>query len=97
MMRVVVDPRTDKWDALDQPEDEPKGLELVYVYVAVPGTEVRGHIRARGGMGGFFHGADFRILDPQPDVGHLRTREHFRAWCDDNREMLIAFHKGLKP
>ncbi len=96
LMRAVVN-RRGVWDALDQPEDEPRPDEIVYVYVAVPGTSTAVCIRAAKGMGGFYQGADYRILVPQPEPDHVRTRAKWLAWCETNRETLLAFHRSLKP
>jgi hypothetical protein len=86
-LRVVVDRRSGKVDALDQLDDVPMPGEAVHVYEAVPGTtfafrsDVFVCVRGPGGMrqaatalGDYRHRLDV-------DGESVRETDAWRAWC----------------
>lgn len=78
LLRLV---RSDKgeWDALDQLEDKPRFDETVHVYRLVT-NDGRMHIcGTKNGKrwGGYFHLAEYRLYEHQPDKA---TGLHKRLW-----------------
>lgn len=71
ILRVVLEPKTRKWDALDQPEDAPRPGEMVYIYV------LKQHIGRtilcrRGGGGGVCQIAEYQYRGRElPESGKL--------------------------
>lgn len=88
-LRLVVDSVTGKWDALDQPNDEPSETEECFPYMIVPGTFVRSHVLIRGknrdGSGWWEFGEYKHLSDISPV--DIRTRP---AW-----KQAIAGHLGI--
>ena len=77
-----------KWDALDQPTDTPSADEDVFAYRAKKGTVRACHINSRGKggerTGGFFKGADYELVEPQPSEAQMRSNSLWAAWCKEN-------------
>lgn len=84
----AVQNRAGKWDALDQPTDDPAPGEKVYVYLAVPGTFCSGHISRRPHGSMWFQANDYRLLEPQPMPEHFVGRR-WPEWCDRNSSWLL--------
>lgn len=76
----VVQVQTTHWDALDQPDDHPRADEKVHVYV-MEGTPGWCHINRRGGGGGRFTTARYKLYSIQPPDATLRNVLLWRAWC----------------
>lgn len=83
-LRLVLD-AAGKWDALDQPDDEPGPSEEIHAYRKVSddgGGFMDYTDRATGRRKGFaFQSATYAFVDPQPDDATLRDTEKWRAWC----------------
>lgn len=81
-LRVVVNAKGDI-DGLDQPDDEPKKDELIFLYVITkqPGHM---HINARGGRGGFYPIAEYRYVAEQPADADMRTKAKWHTWVEAN-------------
>ena len=79
-LRVTHDPRAQKFDALDQLEDEPREGETVFAYLRVhDGGMV--HLHRRNGCGGWFSCATYQFLESQPTATILRDSAQWREWC----------------
>lgn len=90
MLRVVHGPRG--WDALDQPEDSPADNETVYVY-RMEGEATVIHVSIRGAgrkNAGYYASGHYRLLNEQPHPMHTRTNAAWAAWCELNRDKLLA-------
>lgn len=74
-----------KWDALDQPSDEPTKAEKVYAY-KITGQPGHCHINMGRGRGGFYPIAEYAICLTQPPDDVLRSRSAWCAWCEANAE-----------
>lgn len=74
-----------EFDALDAPGDEAAPHEFIYAYRRV-GPVVQAHInfgRRRGGSrSGFYAGAPYRLVDPQPAAEVLRDNRAWAAWVN---------------
>lgn len=82
------------WDALDQPDDEPRTDEAVYVYLLVSGIS-RCHIRATSKRAsGFFESGHYRLLDPQPNDSEIRKTSDWKLWCEKNETWIRNLHKS---
>lgn len=81
-LRATFDHQTQKWDALDKRDDEPKATEQLFAYV-LEKDPVRGFIRKTGGGGAFFV-AGYCLCSPQPNDDQMRTLEGWRAWVAGN-------------
>lgn len=57
----------DKWDALDQPEDQPKPNETLFAYEIVD-KPIMCHVK-------------YKFVNPQPTDADMRTEEAWDAWC----------------
>src|SRR4051794_15524071 len=75
-----------KWDALDQPNDQPAADERIYLYRAVPGTAFGMHLNCGRGKnreaGGIYQSADYQFVEPQPDDVTLRDSAKWVEFCD---------------
>lgn len=81
-LRVVFDEQARKWDALDQPTDEPRAEETVYAYVMHEDLGMC-HIRSsKPGGSGFFSIASYRMVKNQPPDDTLRNRAKWVEWCE---------------
>lgn len=89
MLRVVCD-TAGSWDALDQEDDQPKGNELIFVYIIV-GEPDRAFVRcARPRAGGYREFARYRLLPTQPADEQVRTTIAWQKWCSENRLSLMS-------
>lgn len=70
-----------KFDALDQPADEPMPGEKLYAYVVME-MPLLCHIRASGGRGGMYPMATYRLCDPQPPDATMRDNATWRKWAE---------------
>jgi hypothetical protein len=70
----------EKFDALEQPDDEPRRHETLFAYEI---TEQQGscHIRASGGRGGFYPIGHYHLVTPQPSDAEMRTSKAWHQWC----------------
>ena len=69
----------DKWDALDQLEDQPKPNETLFAYEIV-NKPIMCHVNA-GRRTGFYPMAKYKFVNPQPTDADMRTEEAWDAWC----------------
>lgn len=81
-LRVVTDGK--KWDALDQLDDTAVPGEQIFVYV-MEGIPSRMHLNARGGRGGFFVSATYKLAPNQPKDGEVRKIDDWAVWCQHNK------------
>lgn len=81
-LRVVTDGKA--WDALDQIDDSPRSNEQIFIYV-MEGIPSGMHLNARGGRGGFFVSATYKLAPDQPKDGEVRRIEDWAAWCERNK------------
>lgn len=92
MLRVTRG-RNGNWDALDQPDDEPRRNERIFVYHLV-GQTTSVHICARGKGGkalrGTWTSGVYRHLTEHVADEHLRTTAAWAKWCDANESRLRA-------
>lgn len=81
-LRVVVG-ADGKVDALDQLNDTPLPSETIHVYTLV---EVSGvvHVDRRGGTGGTYPVAKYRIYHSQPKQLTIRMTKGWETWCRAN-------------
>jgi hypothetical protein len=72
-----------KWDACDQLDDVPHPSEqpVAYEIVGKPGMC---HLNRRGGGGGFYPIATYRLVRAQPGEAEMRGTEAWQAWCHKN-------------
>jgi hypothetical protein len=73
-----------KWDALDQPEDQPTPDEEIYAY-RIEGEPGVCHVDVRGARGGFYTLAQYRLVPTQPEDRELRNTMSWRRWCLANQ------------
>lgn len=81
LLRVVRSPRGN-WDALDQPDDEPRPRERIHVYrLARPAQYmfVRASKRSESGR---FALAEYRVHDVQPPDELLRNNAAWAVWAE---------------
>lgn len=71
------------WDALDQPDDEPRASEQLFTYVLTEGGFGFVHIKASKG-GGFYKLASYKLWPNQPTDAEMRDTAKWRAWCKAN-------------
>lgn len=72
--------RGEKFDALDQPKDEPEMDEELYAYRC---KDITGHIHINTGRkpgGGFYPMAVYEYVDPQPSDKVMRFG--WTEWCE---------------
>lgn len=69
-----------KFDALDQPDDQPEAGERLFAYEIV-GEPSMCHIRASGGRGGSYPIATYRLVADQPADADMRTTQAWHSWC----------------
>jgi hypothetical protein len=77
-LRVVIDGM--KVDALDQLEDTPLPREKLVAYVAARDLGAI-HLNAKGGRGGFYRRAEYKLVPIQPTDGEMRDPESWSRWC----------------
>jgi hypothetical protein len=91
---------TSRFDALDQPDDEPKPSERIHVYrlVAPPS---RSHVLARGKhkseIGGWWESGEYQLAAEQPTDAECRTTAAWEAWATTHHHLvadLIAINDG---
>lgn len=88
LLRVVQNRISKKWDALDQPDDEAKSTEDVYLYIC-QGKPLMMHISMRPRSGSGWHAmAEYRILADQPAEAILRDNKRYGEWCTTNYERI---------
>lgn len=75
-LRLVRDRESGKWDALDQPEDEPRDTEDVFAYRIEPGTWSFVFVRP----GGRYEYGRYRHL-PEAPAEVLRSRPLWLTWA----------------
>lgn len=86
-LRVVMDRRTGRVDALDQLADEPLPGEAVHVYQGVPGTmtalraDIIVCVRGADGMQRAATGSGDYRHRPDVDGESVRSTTAWRAWC----------------
>lgn len=98
MLRAVRS-RNGTWDALDQPEDEPRTGETIFVYrLTAEPTYLHLSCSGKGGKraSGFYAMAEYRLLPEQPAEQETRTTAAWATWCDANRERLDLPRGGPK-
>lgn len=78
-LRVVA--ANGKWDALDQPTDEPAENEKVYAY-KLTGEPGMCHINMGRKGGGFYPIAEYALCQTQPTDAEMRSRAKWCAWCE---------------
>lgn len=95
-LRVV---QGEKWDALDQPDDEPLENETVYAYqlAEAPGhvhLSTRGQNGKRGG--GFYPLANYKLCEEQPTKTEMIVTGDWRAWCYRHAEQVKLELRGVE-
>jgi len=82
------------WDALDMPEDVARADETVFVYRATlkPASVVHVDYRDKQGRrcGRWYSDTEYRLLAEQPADEIVRDLKRWRAWCDENKDALLA-------
>lgn len=69
-----------KWDALDQPTDEPREDEQCIAY-RLHAYHGNCHIYAPRGGSGFYPIAEYTLCEEQPDQATMRDAVLWEAWC----------------
>ena len=89
MLRVVVN-AAGEWDALDQLDDVARPDETIHVYRMEGRPDVMFLDGVKGGRrcGWRETYAEYRYLPEQP--ADVRTNEAWVAWCEANKERLLA-------
>lgn len=94
IMLRVVQAADGSWDALDMPEDVARPDEKVYVYRATLKPTSVVHVdypNKQGKRCGSWHcDAEYRLLPEQPADEIVRDLRRWRAWCDANKDALLA-------
>lgn len=75
----------DKFDALDQPGDNPRPMEKVHVYEWAEKPVGMMHIRASRGSG-FYGIAIYKLSQEQPPEAVVRDNDKWNSWCMSNVE-----------
>jgi hypothetical protein len=78
-----------KWDALDQPADEPRPDERLYAY-EIAGEVGMCHIRASGGRSGFYPIAEYRVVPVQPLDPVMRNTNEWAHWCESQSTAMLS-------
>jgi len=99
MLRVVRS-AAGEWDALDQLDDEPAAGEAVYVYrlqgdagwMHIDYRDKAGRRRGETRMTG-----DYRYVEAQPGDQHTLTNAAWVAWCDANKDRILAERAAAVP
>lgn len=83
-LRFVWDVKANKWDALDQLDDEPRPGETVFAArLADTGSlHVDGYRNGRR-CGWWYATATYELVEPQPDPATLRDREAWQKWATE--------------
>lgn len=95
LLRVVrANGSSDKWDALDQLNDEPGSDESIYLYL-VDGQPQWIHVDGRDAKTGRRWGrtcyyGSYQYVTDQPADAEMRTNEAWRRWCEANKGRFIA-------
>lgn len=85
----------DKWDALDQLDDEARDNETIHVYeAATQPSSVFACGRGRGAAGGRYEYAVYRHVDVDVEALGLREADTWRAWANARGE---ATQRGVDP
>lgn len=81
--------RSNMWDALDQPGDEPRRGETCFVYV-LKAMPTRYFIRCSPpSAGGAFMSGEYVHLTERVPPAALRDNESWREWLRDNEQRLL--------
>lgn len=87
-LRVVCDPRKppgDRWDALDQPGDEPAPAEAMYAYRR-DGDATPVHLNSRDNRGrntsGWAMIAAYGVIEHQPPDAIMRHLASWQEWAE---------------
>jgi hypothetical protein len=94
MLRVVQSARA--WDALDQPDDDPRRGEQVHVYIQVGPTQTYHMKCAKRSASGWYTNASYRHFPDQPAAEHVSSAAAWAIWCDTNRLALLDIKKAME-
>lgn len=90
LLRVTENPRARKhrFDALDQPGDQPEPHEHLYAYVlqAEPNWY---HFKGSKGISGYWPTATYRYLKQQPNEAVMRDTKSWLSWCKQHPDAVI--------
>jgi hypothetical protein len=101
-LRVTLDHiegQKEKWDALDQPEDQATKTEALFLYRIRPTRMGRAFFDGtrNGRRAGWLSMiADYDCVTPQPPDAIMRNPESFRGWCAKQAQIpeVSAIHKA---
>lgn len=88
MLRVTRS-ESGEWDALDQPDDEPRDDEYIFLY-RMHTSFGSYHVRMSDGTGGWRGQASYQLHQEQPPDDVLRERDKWNAWCEAREESIRA-------
>lgn len=80
LLRVVIDTKTGGIDALNETEDIATANESIHVYKAMA-RPTWCHIYMRGGRGGFYEVASYKLYSTQPPDEVLRDNDRWAEWA----------------
>lgn len=95
LLRVTQDGR--RFDALDQPDDEPEPGERLHAYFLVEGPTACFVRAQRPKRSGLYIMAAYRAVPAQPRDEDMRTRARWVAWCEANAAALGWRPPEAKP
>lgn len=82
VVRLAIGVGSSKWDALDQPTDNPETGEIVFAYKCKckgePGTV---HLNMGRKGGGWYAVAEYELCEVQPTDAEMRSTPAWQAWC----------------
>lgn len=87
-LRAVED-LTGKWDALDQLTDVARVDERIVVYRR-SGPVMTAHVNMGRKGCGWFMGAEYAVVEPQPDQAVLQNNTAYREWAIANTIAAVA-------
>lgn len=83
-LRFVFDPKANKWDALDQLDDEPRPEEHLFAarLVDTGSLHVDGY-RDGKRCGWWYRTATYELVNLQPDDATMRNRAAWQKWATE--------------
>lgn len=84
------------WDALDQPDDEPRAGEYLFAgKLAHKGTLHLDKVVKGRRVGEWHDTASYELAEPQPEQSVMRDFEQWKEWCmDQEAAELDASERG---
>ena len=91
LLRVTHDPQADRWDALDQLEDQPTESERIYVYelATEPSRVFVDYRDGRGRRGMSMLHASYRLVRSCPPPTEMQARHGWFEWCTEVRDVVL--------